>query len=131
MRPAATAARLPVAVTRRRRAFGLDAPRPPNLPRIETAIVDWLAAQMPHVACLRVASGPRDAEDPTAATLALLLPAGRTAILRIDLAPARPGPASSALVRQCRARRIPIDIVTGIEDVRAALRRLGLEPEEE
>lgn len=129
MKPRALPSRPAVIVARRRRAFGLDAPRPPNLARLEAATLDWLDTRMPRVAVLRVVKA--DSPEPAGATtLALLLPGGRVAMLRIDIAPEQCRAKTLALAEQCRVRRIPLAVVASIDEVRAALRRFGLECEE-
>ncbi len=129
MRPHVAPSGPVLVLTRRRRGFGLDAPRPPNLARLEAAILDWLDTNMRRIAVLRVAKA--DSTEPSGATtLALLLPAGRVAMLRIVIGPERLGAETLALAEQCQMRRVPLAIVDGVEEARAALRRFGLEPGE-
>ena len=115
-----------VTVARRRRPFGLDAPRPPDVERLETAIRAWLGVHIPDALPLRMDTGVA----PGTATLVLLLPAGRTAVLRIETASAAARPDAAALAEACRARRIPLARVVSLEEARSALRRLGYEPAE-
>lgn len=125
--------RQPIVVQRRRRPFGLDTPRPPDVGRVEEAILAWLAERMPAAFALRAASIPgtaspwRCGEGP--ATLVLLLPCRHTAVLRIEARPDRPGQASLAFAEECVRRNVPLAIVTTLAEARAALRRWGFEPE--
>ena len=115
-----------ITILRKRRAFGLDAPRPPDLKRLEADIRDWLEQKVPSGLVLRLA-----AEDTAEAsrTLLILLPGCRVALLCMEAgAPDRS--ASPQLAADCRARGIALALVSSIDDVRAALRGLGIEPEE-
>ena len=112
-------------VTRRRGAFGLDERRWPDPEIVEAGLVSLLGRLVPEAWPL--ATGSAATEDPTGRTLALLLPHGHVAMLRIERDPDRPGPACQDLVERCRTLRIPQATVSSVEEGRAALRRLGVE----
>ncbi len=114
---------------RRRGAFGLDERRRPDPARVEAALRCFLAGRLPEVWCLPGLSDgiQTDEGGPAGRTLALLLPRGHVAVLRIERDPDRPGAASRALADRCRAMRIPHATVSSVEEARAALRRLGVE----
>lgn len=118
-----------VAVTRRRRAFGLDAPRPPDLRRTEAAILEWIGARTPRILVFRAEDPEDGTAPPRASTLVLVLPGGRIAILRVEIT-AEPGARTLALADRCRTRSVPLALVADVPEARAALRRLGVEPEE-
>lgn len=121
----------PPIVQRRRRSFGLDAPRPPNVGRVERDILAWLAEQIPDALPLRAAE-IEDTPAPGAeqsSTLVLLLPCRQSAVLRIEAWPDRPGRDSLLLAEGCVRRKVPLAVVTSLDEARAALRRWGFEPE--
>ncbi len=118
------------AVMRRRRSFGLDAARLPDLDRTESAILAWLAAKTPQVFWLKAATPVAKAGARKGSTLLLLLSGGRIAVLRIEVQAGRVAPDTLALARQCRERHVPLSIVSDVDEVKAALRRLGIEAEE-
>jgi hypothetical protein len=111
-------------VARRRGAFGLDDRRRPQPERIEAELRAFLAGRLPEVWPLPSAQEPDDAGR----TLALLLPQGHVAVLRIEAKPEDPGPAGHALAARCAAMRIPHATVSSLVQGRAALRRFGVEP---
>ncbi len=106
----------------RRGAFGLDHVRFADPRRAERAIRDWLATHLPGVVVLPVDVPP----ESRVRTLVLLLSAGRAAVLRVV---GRPEGIADDIVDGCRAARVPVSIVRGVAEARAALRRLGMEPE--
>ncbi len=109
-------------VTRRRGAFGLDERRWPDPEIVEAGLKSFLGRALPEVWPF-----PSIGEDPSGRTLALLLPRGHVAMLRIERDPDHPGPACRDLVERCRALHIPQATVSSVEGARAALRRLGVE----
>ena len=123
-------------VIRRRRAFGLDHARRPDPARIEAELLARLTEAVPEVVSLRLRPAGA-AED--APTLVLLPPGGRIAVLRIGLRSGQPdGKAESgsatdraarALETACRRARIPFATLNHTDDLRAALRRCGIEIE--
>ena len=116
-------------VARRRGAFGLDERRRPDPARVEEAIRSFLAARLPEAWPLAgLAAAPGQAADPSGRTLVLLLPRGQAAVLRIERDPGRQSPAGLDLAARCRAGGIPHAVVSSLDEGRAALRRLGLEP---
>ena len=116
-----TAARF-TRVTRRRGAFGLDERRWPDPEVVEAGLMSLLGRVLPEVWPL-----PTAGEDLSGRTLALLLPRGHVAMLRIERDPDHPGPACRTLVERCRALHIPQATVSSVEEGHAALRRLGVE----
>ncbi len=132
MRPVGKAA-APVTV-RRRRTFGLDAARPSDTRRTEAAVLAWLAARMPRVLPLRVALVQEGSETIGDAArprlLALTPPGGRLALLRIEARPGSPAAETRAFADLCTRRRIPLAIISHLDEARQALRRLGIESEE-
>ncbi len=118
---------------RRRGAFGLDERRFPDPARVEADLRVFLAGRLPEVWPIPTQPGPSEpeGEGPGGRTLALLLPRGHVAVLRIDRDPGHPGPESLALAERCRAMRIPHATVSSLSEGRAALRRLGVEPRPE
>jgi hypothetical protein len=111
-------------VAKRRGAFGLDDRRRPDPARVEAGLRDLLARVLPEVWPL-----PTAGEDESSGrTLTLILPRGHVAVLRIERDPDHPGPACRDLVARCDALHIPQAIVSSVEEGRAALRRLGVEP---
>lgn len=119
-------------IPRRRGAFGLDERRWPDPAQVEAGLRTFLAGRLPEIWPLPTPGEPlRPGEAPDddgGRTLALLLPRGHVAVLRIARDPHRPGPASHALAARCRAMRIPHATVSSVEEGRAALRRMGIEP---
>lgn len=120
-------------IVKRRRAFGLDAPRAPDPGRTEAAILDWLATQMPDIVPLRVLPSQGGADEARSAAgdsrlVALLLPDGRFALLRIETPSGDRGPDALALAALCRRRRVPLSVASNLDEARQALRCLGLEP---
>ena len=111
-------------VARRRGAFGLDDRRRPDPARIEAELRAFLAERLPEIWPLPTLPEPDDAGR----TLALLLPEGHVAVLRIEAKPERPGPMGRALAARCTALRIPHATVSSLMQGRAALRRFGVEP---
>lgn len=111
-------------VARRRGAFGLDDRRRPQPERIEAELRAFLAGRLPEVWPLPSAHEPDDAGR----TLALLLPQGHVAVLRIEAKPEDPGPVGRALAARCTAMRIPHANVASLVQGRMALRRFGIEP---
>ncbi len=121
-------------VIRRRRAFGLDHARRPDLSRIEAELLARLADARPEVVSLRLRVTGADEDAPA---LVLLAPDGRIAVLRIVGRPeqpdraagdrAAPDRAARALEAACRRSRIPFATLTHAQDARAALRRCGIE----
>ena len=128
-RPARIMPPRPVTVVRRRRAFGLDAPRPPDPRRLEAAVRDWLETNLPSGLVLRL-EPETEAQAKVNPTLLVLLPGRR--LLVLELAAGTPTGRQGALrlTADCRARSIPLALVSSVDDVRGALRRLGVEPEE-
>ena len=118
---------------RRRGSFGLDERRFPDPARVEAELRAFLAGHLPEVWPIPTRSGsPEPVGDGAGGrTLALLLPRGHVAVLRVDRDPGRPGPESLALAERCRAMRIPHATVSSLSEGRAALRRLGVEPRPE
>lgn len=121
-------------VRRRRRPFGLDAPRPPDVRRLEGEILAWLAEDMPAALALRAtdlpgASGLSGPGAEQSATLVLLLPHRQTAVLRLEARPDRPHRDAVAFAEGCVRRKVPLAIVSTLAEARAALRRWGFEPE--
>ncbi|RYB03674.1 hypothetical protein [Lichenibacterium ramalinae] len=110
---------------RRRGAFGLDERRRPDPARVEEGLRGFLALRLPEVWPL--SPGGAEPADASGRTLALLLPRGHVALLRIERDPERPGPAACALAERCIALRIPHAVVSSLAEGRAALRRLGVE----
>lgn len=110
-------------LTRRRGAFGLDERRWPDPARVDAALRCFLAERFPEVWPLPALG---EAAGGEARTLALLMPRGHVAVLRIERDPTRPGPASRALAERCGAMHIPYATVSTLEEGRAALRRLGI-----
>lgn len=118
-------------IVKRRRAFGLDAPRAPDPGRTEAAILRWLATQMPDIVPLRVLpsqGGAGEAPAGDSRLVALLLPDGRFALLRIETPSGDHGSDAQALATLCRRRRIPLSVASNLDEARQALRRLGFEP---
>ena len=119
-------------VSRRRGAFGLDERRFPDPARVEADLRTFLAARLPDVWPIPTRLEPPEpapaGDGAGGRTLALLLPRGHVAVLRIDRDPRHPGPASRALADRCRALHIPHATVSSLSEGRAALRRLGVEP---
>ena len=116
-------------VSRRRGAFGLDERRRPDPARVEEALRAFLAGRLPEAWPLAgLAAEPGMTADPSGRTLVLILPRGRAAMLRIERDPERPSPAGRDLAARCRAGGIPHAVVSSLDEGRAALRRLGLEP---
>ena len=116
-------------VPRRRGAFGLDEGRRPDPARVEEALRQFLAGRLPEAWPLAgPAAEPGTEADPSGRTLVLILPRGRAALLRIERDPGRPSPACRDLAARCRAGGIPHAVVSSLDEGRAALRRLGLEP---
>lgn len=116
-------------VSRRRGAFGLDERRFPDPARVEADLRSFLAGRLPEVWPFPTGPAmPAEEEGAGGRTLALLLPRGHVAMLRIDRDPGHPGPGSLALAERCRAMRIPHATVSSLSEGRAALRRLGVEP---
>ncbi len=115
---------------RRRGAFGLDERRFHDPARVEADLRAFLAGRLPEVWPLPTRPGAPEPEGdgPGGRTLALLLPRGHVAVLRIDRDPGHPDPESLALAERCRAMRIPHATVSSLSEGRAALRRLGVEP---
>ena len=111
-------------VTRRRGAFGLDERRWPDPEIVEAGLVSLLGRVLPEAWPLP--TGVEGSGDASGRTLALLLPRGHVAMLRIERDPDHPGPACRDLVERCRALHIPQATVSSVEEGRAALRRLGL-----
>lgn len=120
-------------VPRRRGAFGLDERRFPDPARVEADLRTFLAGRLPEVWPIPTRSWPPEPAGDWAGgrTLALLLPRGHVAVLRIDRDPGHPDPESLALAERCRAMRIPHATVSSLSEGRAALRRLGVEPRPE
>lgn len=119
---------------RRRGSFGLDERRFPDPARVEAELRRFLAGRLPEVWPVPTPPGVSDPARADAAggrTLALLLPRGHVAVLRIDRDPDRPDPESIALADRCRAMRIPHATVSSLAEGRSALRRLGVEPRPE
>ena len=112
-------------LARRRGAFGLDERRWPDPARVEAALRCFLAERLPEIWPFPAAG---EAAGGEARTLALLMPRGHVAMLRIERDPARPGPVSRALAERCGAMHIPHATVSTLEEGRAALRRLGVSP---
>ena len=124
----------PVVLRCRRRPFGLDAPRPPDVRRIERDILAWLAERMPAALALRAQGiegrgAPAAPDADVSATLVLLLPCRQTAVLRIEARPDRPRRDTLAFAEGCVRRKVPLAVVTTLAEARAALRRWGFEPE--
>ena len=117
-----------VEIVRKRRAFGLDAPRPPDPRRLEAGIRDWLDANLPSALVLRL--GPGNDAQADAIALIVLLPGCRLIVLGLEAAASAARSGEARLKADCRARGIPLAPVSTVDDVRAALRRLGIEPEE-
>lgn len=113
-------------VERRRRGFGLDEARRPSPERAEREVLAWLAARLPAALPVRSAG---EAEPHAGRALTLLLPRGRVAVLWFAGRHDDADPRLRGLADACRSRAVPLGIVRGIDDARAALRRLGLEPE--
>ncbi len=111
-------------VAHRRGAFGLDDRRRPRPERIEAELRAFLTGRLPEVWPLPSLPDPDDAGR----TLALLLPQGHVAVLRIEAKPEDPGPAGRAVAVRCAAMRIPHATVSSLLQGRAALRRFGVEP---
>lgn len=118
-----------VEIVRKRRAFGLDAPRPPDPRRLEAGIRDWLEANMPSALVLRLGPGD-DAQADMNPALIVLLPGCRLVVLGLEATASAARSGGVRLTADCRARGIPLALVSTVDDVRAALRRLGIEPEE-
>ena len=111
-------------VARRRGAFGLDERRLPDPARVEAGLRSLLERTLPEVWTV-----PADGDaDAAGRTLALVLPRGRVAMLRIERDPENPGAACRALVERCRRLNIPQATVSSLEGARGALRRLGVAP---
>jgi hypothetical protein len=122
-------------IVKRRRTFGLDAPRAQDPRRTERAVLAWLESAIPEIVPLRVAcpeaaagGKPVLSPDREGLAMALLLPRGQVALLQIAGGADRPGPRTLALLRDCHARRVPVAVIRTLDEARAALRRFGFEP---
>ena len=120
----------PVEVVRRRRSFGLDAPRPPDPRRLEAAVRDWLETNLPSGLVLRLEPETK-AQAKASPTLLVLLPGCRVLVLELAAGTSTGRHAALRLTADCRARSIPLALVSTVDDVRGALRSLGIEPEED
>ena len=109
---------------RRRGAFGLDERRWPDPERIDAQLRVWLRDTYPEIWVLP----DRDDADASGRSMALLLPRGHVAMLRIERQRDAPGRAGLDLLERCRAMRIPVALVSTLDEARAALRRFGLAP---
>lgn len=114
----------PVSRLRRRGAFGLDERRWPDPERVDAQVRAWLRQSFPEIWVLP----DRDGADASGRSLALLLPRGQVAMLRIERQRDAPGRAAIALLDRCRAMRMPLAVVSSLDEARAALRRFGVEP---
>ena len=112
----------PVAHVRRRRgAFGLDERRWPDPARVEAQLRDWFRHAFPEIWVLP----DREGADASGRSLVLLLPQGQVAMLRIERRRDTPGGAAIDLLDRCRAMRMPVALVSSLDEARAALRRFG------
>jgi hypothetical protein len=126
--------------SRRRRGFGLDTPLPANPAIVEAQILRLLSAADPQVLALRPSSRPDRAPAPghrAAPTfvagvpdLLLLLPAGRSACLKIRTQAERLSRDETAFRDLCRQRGIPFAVVRSVEEAKVALRGFGLSVKE-
>ena len=112
-----------VRAPRRRGTFGLDERRWPDPARVEEALRGFLALRLPEI----WVPGPGQA-DATGRTLALVMPRGHVAMIRIERDPGRPGPGARGLAERCAALGVPHARVSSLDEGRAALRRLGIAP---
>ena len=118
-------------LARRRGAFGLDERRRPDPARVEEDLRRLLALHLPEVWPLPAPGDPAGlaaGDEASGRTLALLLPRGHVAVLRIERDRDCPGATSRALAERCRAMHIPHATVSSVAEGRAALRRLGVDP---
>ena len=114
----------PVSRLRRRGAFGLDERRWPDPERVDAQVRVWLRQTFPEIWVLP----DRDGADLSGRSLALLLPHGQAAMLRIERQRDAPGKAARVLIDRCRAMRMPVALVSSLDEARAALRRFGVAP---
>ena len=114
----------PVSRLRRRGAFGLDERRWPDPERVDAQVRAWLGHTFPEIWVLP----DRDGADASGRSLALLLPQGQAAMLRIERQRDAPGKAAIVLLDRCRTMRMPVAVVSSLDEARAALRRFGVAP---
>ncbi len=115
----------PVVVRSKRRGrFGLDERRWPDPERVEAQVRVWLGQVFPEIWVLP-GCGER---HPIGSSLALLLPRGHVAMLLIERRCEAPGQAALDVLVRCGAMRIPVALVSNLDDARAALRRFGISP---
>ena len=107
---------------RRRGAFGLDERRWPDPERVEAQVRVWLRDTYPEIWVLP----DRADADASGRSMALMLPRGHAAILRIERQRETPGRVALDLLDRCRAMRIPVALVSTLDEARAALRRFGV-----
>ena len=82
----------------------------------------WLRQTCPGIWILP----DHDGADASGRSLVLLLPRGQVAMLRIERGRDAPGKAAIVLLDRCKAMRMPVAVVSSLEEARAALRRLGV-----
>ncbi len=114
----------PVSRLRRRGAFGLDERRWPDPERVDAQVRVWLRHSFPEMWVVP----DRDGADASGRSLVLLLPQGQAAMLRIERQRDAPGKAALVLLDRCRAMRMPVAVVSSLDEARAALRRFGVAP---
>ena len=107
---------------RRRGTFGLDERRWPDPARVEAQVLVWLRHSFPEIWVLP----DRDDNDASGRSLVLLLPRGQVAMLRIERRRDAPGKAATDLLDRCRTMRLPVALVSSLDEARAALRRFGV-----
>ena len=112
----------PVFRRHRRGTFGLDERRWPDPERVDAQVRVWLRQTCPDFWILP----DHDGADASGRSLVLLLPRGQVAMLRIERQRDAPGKAAIVLLDRCKAMRMPVAVVSSLEEARAALRRLGV-----
>ncbi len=118
----AVAERHSVSRRHRRGAFGLDERRWPDPERVDAEVRVWLQQIFPEIWVLP----DRDESDASGRSLVLLLPRGQVAMLRIERRRDAPGKPALDLLDRCRTMRLPVALVSSLDDARAALRRFGV-----
>ncbi len=112
----------PVSRLRRRGTFGLDERRWPDPERVDAEVRAWLRDTFPEIWVLQ----EREGAEASGRSMALLLPQGHVAMLRIERRRDAPGRAALDLLDRCGTMRIPVALVSTLDEARAALRRFGI-----